>query len=65
MFLVDALAPMGLVAAGGNHADRGSVLPIPGTEEELSLLGEQRPLRLERGRTPETDSCISLIVIEG
>ncbi len=45
--------------------DRGSVLPVPRTEEELSLLGEQRPLRLERGRTPETDSCISLIVIEG
>ena len=44
--------------------DRGSVLPVPRTEEELSLLGEQRPLRLEQGRVSETDSCISLIVID-
>lgn len=37
------------------HVDRGSVLPILRTEEELSLLGERRPLRLERGRAAETD----------
>ena len=44
--------------------DRGSVLPIPKTEEELSILSQQRPLRLEQGKVPETDSCISLIVID-
>jgi hypothetical protein len=27
-------------------ADRGSVLPVPRTEEELSLLGQQRLLLL-------------------
>jgi hypothetical protein len=44
MFLVDALAPIGLVATGRSHADRRSVLFVYGIEEELSLLGEQGSL---------------------
>ncbi len=38
---------MGLVATDG-HAGRGSVLSLPGKEEELSLLSQQRPLLLDR-----------------
>jgi len=46
MFLVDALPPMGLVAARCSYADCGCVLLIHGAEEELSLLGQQRSLLL-------------------
>ena len=39
MFLVDALAPMGLVAAGGVMQKVGAFFLFLGTREELSLLG--------------------------
>ena len=38
--------PMGLVATGGVMRACGSVLSLPGKEEELSLLGQQRLLLL-------------------
>jgi hypothetical protein len=38
----------GIGGCGRGYADCWSVLLIPRTEEELSLLGQQRPLRVKR-----------------
>ena len=46
MFLVDALAPMGLVAAGGGMQTVGAFFLFMGLRKKLSLLGQQRSLLL-------------------